>query len=406
MLSQNNDDFVFPINMRLESQAKFMEKIYTAKFYLYSQKDPLEFLHIRMGDVHDGAAVKPWVRSKRDAKAAYLARRFVRPAFHRFLEFDIDHFRPMPKEKFTKFATDAIMEDIKKRKEKERNELMEYLKTHFEVGLFFLFFFYESTETEHKRIRKIILLVIFCAQVAISIAILMSSYKKYEEMGFVFCEATTITTPGMERAAGLLIGLIYAALSYLRLVSHGNPSGFYRLRTTGARRVISMERFMYLFYKEFLQISYLWILSAETDARSMIINSGALEFWLNFDSTAKKIYIFVFPLDAEEMLRSTRADPELPTNTAWQSTVRNIRKVLPCVTLGMAFFLPICKPDFSDECSSSLLSMQPSLSAVPSESLEPSMQSSVSGKPSLSASTSSTEPSFQRSIMPSNEPST
>ena len=65
---------------------------------------------------------------------------------------------------------------------------------------------------------------------------------------------------------------------------------------------ISVDRAMHLFYKELMHVAYLFILTTESDARSMIINSGALEFWLNFDLAMKLIFTQVFPPNMRKML--------------------------------------------------------------------------------------------------------
>ena len=163
-------DFVFPKHFSQDGNEKFSSKIELAKYYCRLQEDPTS----------GQGRLTEWNGLCTSERAEYLAKVFVRPEFTRILEFDHNHFRQMPDKKFIKLAHDAIMEDEVTEEERKDKELIDYLESHFEVGLFTLFWFYKSMVADHKNIRRVMLFLVLAAKIAIPVVILMNSIHKYE----------------------------------------------------------------------------------------------------------------------------------------------------------------------------------------------------------------------------------
>ena len=377
VLEQNltGHDFVIPLNFCFRPME---EKIQMAKYYLHNKENPFPTANSQID----------WGIANYKERAEHVVAFYIAdPGLGRKLEFDITHFREMDNARFSEFAIEAITEDIKARELQETNEFMNYLDTSIEVGLFTLLLYYQSTITDHQRIRKFILFLVFMVHITIPLIILKNTEAKYYERGFGLC---TGDAPVEEKMAAIAIGIMYFVLSYLRFLSHGDPSDVYRSSKRTVQWAMFWDRTVSLILKELITISYFWILSAESDARSMIINSGALYLWLNLDSTAKAMFLYAFPPNATKMRESTKStqveiEPLTLSGKVLQRVVLGFRCFVFLMTVLSLFFVPFCKPDFSDEhdipcITSSCRSINPSV------------------KPSL-------QPSFEPSHIPSFQPS-
>ena len=336
-------DFVFPKHFSQDGNKKFSLKIELAKYYCRLQEDPTS----GQGRLTD------WKCLSISGRAEYLAKVFVRPEFTRILEFDVNHFRQMSDKKIIKLAHDAIMEDRVTEEEQKNKEFIYYLESHFEVGLFTLFWFYKSMVVDHKIIRRVMLLLTLVAQLAIPVVILMNSIHKYEESCSSMCERGA---PFVEKMAGAGVGMMYLVLSYFRFFHHSNPSQFHGSSASAFQLTTFIDRLMCFGYKELVRIVNLGILTVETDARAMIINSVALEYVLDLDGIAKRLFIRVFPPNTKEMLSLAKAK-KLPRFlvpwhccTAWCTQHRfwnTLRTILLIVLFCMTILVPFCKPNLA-----------------------------------------------------------
>lgn len=221
------------------------------------------------------------------------------------------------------------------------------MKTHSEVGLFTLFCYGDN------NFSNWVLILLFAAQACVPWVVFLNSAGLYRESDKSWCEGNA---PWGERVAGALIGAIFNGLAFFRFSCYGSPSDFFKSSTDGARKAITIDLFMALVYREFIHVaSYLWILFAEADARAMIINSGALEFWVFLDINAKELYLTAFPRRNLKILRKSimRTQAGVPAEAGswlWPFKVGSWLWPLGIVVLGftlaMAIYLPLCKPDF------------------------------------------------------------
>ena len=162
--------------------------------------------------------------------------------------------------------------------------------------------------------------------------------------------------PFVEKMAGSGVGLMYLVLSYFRFFLHSNPSQFHGSSASAFQLTTFIDRLMYFGYKGLVRIVNLWILTVETDARAMIINSVALEYVLDLDGIAKRLFIRVFPPAVEKMISLAKAK-KLPRFfvpwhccTAWctqQRFLNTLRTILLIVLFCVTILVPICKPNLA-----------------------------------------------------------